>query len=49
VLNGQPYTRSWITHNQIVAGGTLELQMGPQPNKSWGTAAADRPGSSGKP
>ena len=47
-LNGQPYTRSWITHNQIVAGGTLELQMGPIPNKSWGTAREDRPGSPGQ-
>ena len=45
-LNGQPYTRSWITHNQIVSGGTLELQMGPNPNKSWGVSPEDRPGSS---
>ncbi|MGC8638676.1 MAG: GH92 family glycosyl hydrolase [Isosphaeraceae bacterium] len=48
-LNGKPYTRSWITHKQIVAGGTLELQMGPKPNTSWGAAAADRPGSSCRP
>ena len=47
-LNGRPYTRSWITHNQIVAGGMLELQMGPNPNKSWGAAREDRPGSSGE-
>jgi len=48
-LNGRPYTRSWITHNQIVAGGTLELQMGPNPNTSWGATREDRPGSSGQP
>ena len=47
-LNGRPYTRSWITHSQIVAGGTLELQMGPNPNKSWVAAREDRPGSSGQ-
>ena len=43
-LNGKPLTRTWITHDQIVAGGTLELQMGPAPNRSWGAAPTDRPG-----
>jgi predicted alpha-1,2-mannosidase len=43
-LNGQPYTRSWISHEQIASGGTLILQMGPTPNKTWGAAKADRPG-----
>ena len=37
-LNGQPIDRCWITHDEIAAGGTLELIMGPQPNKSWGLA-----------
>jgi len=45
-LNGRPYTRSWITHEQIVNGGTLVFQMGPTPNKAWGSAKADRPGQS---
>lgn len=35
-LNGQPPERAWIRHSEIVAGGTLELVMGPQPNESWG-------------
>jgi predicted alpha-1,2-mannosidase len=43
-LNGQPFTRTWITHDQIVAGGTLEFLMGPAPNHAWGSAVADRPG-----
>jgi putative alpha-1,2-mannosidase len=43
-LNDQPFTRTWLTHDQIVAGGTLVLQMGPMPNRSWGAAPADRPG-----
>ena len=34
-LNGQPYMRSWITHEQIVAGRVLTLQMGPAPNRQW--------------
>ena len=42
-LNGHPLTRSWITHEEIVAGGTLELTMGPVPNRAWGAAPADRP------
>ena len=42
VLNGKPYTKSYISYNDIVSGGTLELVMGPKPSK-WGTAKADRP------
>ena len=42
-LNGKPLTRSWFTHADIVAGGELRFRMGPQPNKAWGSAAADRP------
>ena len=42
-LNGQTWNRPWISHEDLVAGGTLELQMGPRPNKSWGTAPEDAP------
>ena len=42
-LNGKPLSRTWITHEQIVAGGTLVLEMGAAPNRAWGAAAADRP------
>jgi predicted alpha-1,2-mannosidase len=38
-LNGEPINRPWITHAEIVKGGTLELEMGILPNKTWGTAA----------
>jgi predicted alpha-1,2-mannosidase len=37
-LNGAPYRKCYIFHKQILNGGTLELVMGPQPNKAWGTA-----------
>lgn len=37
-LNGRELEESWITHENIVSGGTLELKMGSRPNKSWGTA-----------
>jgi predicted alpha-1,2-mannosidase len=42
-LNGQNLTRTWITHNEIVAGGKLELTMGPVPNRDWGAELEDRP------
>jgi predicted alpha-1,2-mannosidase len=42
-LNGQPLTRSWITHKEITDGGQLILVMGPKPNKDWGRAPLDRP------
>ena len=42
-LNGQAHSRSWITHQDIVAGGDLVFHMGPKPNKDWAAGAADRP------
>ena len=42
-LNGQPHSRNWITYGDISKGGLLRLEMGPQPNKSRGTAITDRP------
>jgi predicted alpha-1,2-mannosidase len=35
-LDGQLLNKPWFTHSQLVNGGTLELEMGPKPNKSWG-------------
>ncbi|HVU33429.1 MAG TPA: GH92 family glycosyl hydrolase [Opitutaceae bacterium] len=35
-LNGRPLEHPWITHAELVRGGTLELQMGRFPNKAWG-------------
>jgi predicted alpha-1,2-mannosidase len=42
-LNGKPLTRSWISHDEITAGGKLVLTMGPTPNKYFGSALQDRP------
>ena len=36
-MNGQPINTPWFTHEQLINGGKLELEMGPKPNKSWGT------------
>jgi putative alpha-1,2-mannosidase len=35
-LNGMPYGKCWLSHQQLLAGGTLELIMGSRPNKAWG-------------
>jgi predicted alpha-1,2-mannosidase len=43
-LNGKPLARSYITQDEIAAGGKLVLEMGPKPNKEFGAAPADRPG-----
>ena len=37
-LNGQPLNRCWLTYQEITAGGTLDLVLGPEPNKAWGLA-----------
>lgn len=36
-LNGKPLDRAWITHEEIVNGGTLEFTMGREPNTAWAT------------
>jgi predicted alpha-1,2-mannosidase len=36
-LKGNPFNRTWISHEEIVTGGVLEFEMGPEPNKKWGT------------
>ncbi|ANI88625.1 hypothetical protein A9P82_04575 [Arachidicoccus ginsenosidimutans] len=42
-LNGENYSKSYITYKDIMNGGTLEFTMGSTPNKNFGTANTDRP------
>jgi len=42
-LDGKPLTVSYLTQDQLMAGGVLRLQMGAQPNVNWGKALASRP------
>ena len=42
-LNGEPFNRTWITHEEIVSGGALEFQMGPEPNRKWGSSPEAAP------
>lgn len=36
MLNGQPLNRCWLNYSEITSGGTLDLVLGPTPNKQWG-------------
>jgi predicted alpha-1,2-mannosidase len=42
-LNGKPYSKSFLLHDDLMAGGELVFQMGPNPNRRWGTAAGNEP------
>ncbi|MFZ4862783.1 GH92 family glycosyl hydrolase [Sphingobacterium sp. Mn56C] len=42
-LNGKPYTKTYLTQQDIVQGGKLVFVMGSKPNTKWGVSAADRP------
>ena len=43
LLNGKPYSKTYITHDDLMAGGTLEFVMSSKPNKKRGVAKADKP------
>lgn len=36
MLNGKPLNRFWFYHSELVQGGELVLEMGPEPNEKWG-------------
>jgi len=38
-IDGKPLDSPWFTHRQLMEGGTLELTMGPKPNRAWGAGA----------
>lgn len=41
-LNGEPYTKNYLSHFDIMKGGVLKFVMGEQPS-SWGSDAEDIP------
>lgn len=43
LLNGEPYTNSFITHDNIIQGGELVFNMGNLPGKEFGITTNDRP------
>ena len=42
-LNGQPYSKLYITHSQLTQGCTIEFEMASKPNTRRGLAPADKP------
>ncbi|MEI4551802.1 GH92 family glycosyl hydrolase [Pseudoalteromonas spongiae] len=48
-LNGKPLNRSYITHDDIISGGTLEFTMSAKPKKTFGNALSSRPPSLSNP
>ncbi len=42
-LNGKSLDKPWFYHKDLVNGSKLTLQMGPEPNKSWGSDSDDAP------
>jgi predicted alpha-1,2-mannosidase len=43
LLNGKPLPRTYLRHDEIMAGGELRFVMQATPNRSWGKAASARP------
>lgn len=42
-LNGKPFNNTWISFKNIAAGDTLVLNMGSEPDKSWGRSDENAP------
>jgi predicted alpha-1,2-mannosidase len=42
-LDGKLWPRSYLRHKDILNGGELVFEMGPEPNVSWGSAPGNRP------
>jgi len=42
-LNGEPLDKPWFEHDRFAAGGELILNLGPKPNRSWGSRPEDAP------
>ena len=42
-LDGRPYDRAFLRHEDLVAGGTLTFVMGPAPNPAWASSPGAAP------
>ncbi|MFO7890894.1 MAG: glycoside hydrolase family 92 protein, partial [bacterium] len=42
-LNGKEHQKTYINHNDIITGATIEYIMGKNPNKLWGKEKSTRP------
>lgn len=44
-LNGNPYSKSFLNHKDLIKGGELKIYMGEKPSKTWGVNPIHRPSS----
>ncbi len=42
-LNGKSYNKSYLMHEDLMAGGDLVFEMGAEPNQKWGAGEHDVP------
>jgi predicted alpha-1,2-mannosidase len=42
-LNGKSLNKPWFEHSDMVNGGALVFEMGPRPNKAWGSSPEAAP------
>ncbi|HTH82504.1 MAG TPA: GH92 family glycosyl hydrolase [Mucilaginibacter sp.] len=42
--NARPFTKNYITYNDIIKGGTLDIYLQDEPDKNWGTKPNQQPG-----
>jgi predicted alpha-1,2-mannosidase len=42
-LNGKQINKTWLSHQEITKGGLLIFEMGPGPNKRWGSKPESAP------
>ncbi|MDB6018446.1 MAG: hypothetical protein JWR19_2935, partial [Pedosphaera sp.] len=42
-LNGEPFTRTYLSHDELLRGGQLDFQMTSAPNYQWAVEPKNRP------
>ncbi|MCF8304369.1 MAG: GH92 family glycosyl hydrolase [Bacteroidales bacterium] len=42
-MNGKEYNKSYLRHQDIMNGSTLVFEMGPKPNRNWGSGEGEIP------
>jgi predicted alpha-1,2-mannosidase len=42
-LNNKKLNKPWFYHQEFAQGGILEIELGPEPNKNWGSQPEDAP------
>jgi putative alpha-1,2-mannosidase len=43
MVNGKPYTKTWLSHRELMKGAVLDFTMSATPNKQRGIREEDAP------